>query len=275
MGGEFNVESEPGKGALFRFSLPVKKALESDIAALSPAPGRVVGLAPGQPEYRILIAEDQPDNLLLLKTLLEKAGLTTRVAENGQQAVELFEQWRPQLIFMDWRMPVMDGMEATKRIRALPHGEKTRIVALTASAFTDERNEIMASGHDAFISKPFRAEEIFGCLRRLLGVEFIYTEGAKQATTGALAEAAPQISAGQLRALSPALFGALQRAVIELDVDQSKALIGEIAEVEPSLATGLRHYLDALDFRTLQHLLEHSVHDGSGTADSVTDDSDQ
>jgi signal transduction histidine kinase/DNA-binding NarL/FixJ family response regulator len=271
MGGRISVESEPGKGALFRFSLPVRKALENDIAALSPAPGRVAGLAPDQPEYRILIAEDQPDNLLLLKTLLENAGFTTRGAENGKQAVELFEQWRPQLILMDWRMPVMDGMEATKRIRALPHGKEPRIVALTASAFTDERNEIMASGHDEYISKPFRAEEIFGCLRRLLGVEFIYVEGAELVTTGELPEAVLQVSAGQLQALSPALFGALHRAVIELDVEHSKALIGEIAEVDPSLATGLLHYVDALEFRSLQRLLEHSVQGGSATADAVTD----
>jgi CheY-like chemotaxis protein len=253
----------------------VKKALESDIAALSPASERVVGLAPGQPAYRILIAEDHPENLLLLKTLLENAGLTTRGAENGQQAVELFEQWRPQLIFMDWRMPVMDGMEATKQIRALPHGKEPCIVALTASALTDERHEIMASGHDEFISKPFRSEEIFGCLQRLLGIEFIYTEGEEQATTGELPEAAPQVSAGQLQALAPALLGALQRAVLELDVDQSMALIDEIAEVDPSLAAGLLHYVDALDFMTLQRLLEHSGHDGSGTADSVMDQPDQ
>jgi signal transduction histidine kinase/CheY-like chemotaxis protein len=271
MGGGISAESEPGKGSLFRFSLPVKKALESDIVTQITVPGRVAGLTPDQPEYRILIAEDQSDNLLLLETLLEKAGFTTRGALNGQQAVELFEQWRPQLIFMDWRMPVLDGIEATKQIRALPHGEETRIVALTASAFTDERNEIMASGHDEYISKPFRTEEIFGCLRRLLGVEFIYTEEAEQATTGGL----PEVSPGQLRALSPALSGALQQAVLELDVERSKALIDEIAEVDPSLAAGLRHYIDALDFRTLQRLLEHPVHAGSVTADAVTDDSDQ
>jgi signal transduction histidine kinase/CheY-like chemotaxis protein len=275
MGGEISVESAPGKGALFRFSLTVKKTQESDAVTLVSTPGQVVGLAPDQPEYRILIAEDQPDNLLLLKTLLEKAGFTTRGALNGRQAVELFEQWRPQLIFMDWRMPVMDGMEATKRIRALPHSEKTRIVALTASAFTDERNEIMALGHDEYISKPFRTEEIFGCLQRLLGAEFIYTEGEEQATTGELPEAAPQASAGQLRALAPTLFGALQRAVIELDVERTKALIGEIAELDPSLAAGLRHYVDALEFRTLQRLLEHSLQGGSATEDVETNESDQ
>ncbi len=275
MGGKISAESTPGKGALFRFSLPVKTAQESDIATLFPALGRVAGLAPDQPEYRILIAEDHPDNLLLLKTLLENAGLTTRVAENGKQAVELFEQWWPQLIFMDWRMPVMDGMEATKRIRVLPHGKEPRIVALTASAFKDERHEIMASGHDAFISKPFRSEEIFGCLQRLLGVEFIYTEEEEQATTGELPEVAPEVSAGQLRALAPALFGALQQAVLELDVEQSKALIDEIAEVDPSLAAGLLHYVEALDFRTLQSLLEDSNQGGSATEDVVTGDSDQ
>jgi signal transduction histidine kinase/CheY-like chemotaxis protein len=271
MGGEISAESEPGKGALFRFSLPVKKALESDIVTQITAPGRVVELAPDQPEYRILIAEDQPDNLLLLQTLLKNAGFTTREALNGQQAVELFEQWRPQLIFMDWRMPVMDGMEAAKQIRALPHGKEPRIVALTASALTDERNEIMASGHDEYISKPFRTEELFDCLRRLLGVEFIYTEEDEPTTTGEV----PEVSPGQLRALSSALFGALQQAVLVLDIERSKALIGEIAELDPSLAAGLLYYLDALDFRTLQRLLENPVQGAPATAYAVTDDSDQ
>jgi PAS domain S-box-containing protein len=271
MGGVISAESEPGKGALFHFNLPVGTALESDIATQISTPERVAGLAPDQPEYRILIAEDQPDNLLLLKTLLENAGFTTRGALNGKQAVELFEQWRPQLIFMDWRMPVMDGLEATKRIRALPYGKEPRIVALTASAFTEQRNKIMASGHDEYISKPFRTDEIFGCLQRLLGVEFIYAEQAQQATTGK----PPEVSPGQLQALAPTMFGALQQAVIELDVERSKALIGEIAEVDPSLATGLLHYVDALEFRTLQRLLEHSVQGGSATEDAVTDHPDR
>jgi len=95
--------------------------------------GDIVSLAPNQPEYRILIVEDQLENQLLLTKLMEDVGFPVKVAENGEQALGLFQSWQPHLIWMDRRMPVMDGVEATRRIRELPGGKEVKIVAVTAS----------------------------------------------------------------------------------------------------------------------------------------------
>jgi CheY-like chemotaxis protein len=123
--------------------------------------GRVLGLEPGQPPYRVLVAEDHPDNRALIHRLLGDAGFAVRLAEDGQQAVELFGEWHPHLILMDMRMPVLDGYEATRRIRALPGGSEVKIVALTASAFREERDAILATGCDEMVRKPIEEERLF------------------------------------------------------------------------------------------------------------------
>ena len=156
MGGSIHVESSIGKGSLFRVELPVQEAEESEAVAANDDRGQVVGLAPGQPDYRILIVEDKRENWLLLQRLLEDAGFQVQVAEDGAQGVEMFRTWQPHLIWMDIRLPVMGGLEATGRIRALEGGRRVKIVALTASAFAQQREEVLAAGLDDFLRKPYR-----------------------------------------------------------------------------------------------------------------------
>jgi signal transduction histidine kinase len=131
MGGRISVRSAPNQGSSFRVEMPVERLKESEVSAAEFSRGRVFGLAPGQPEYRILIVEDQRENWLLLQRLLQGSGFRVRVAENGAAGVELFQDWRPHLIWMDVRMPVMDGLEATRRIRTLEGGRDVKIAALT------------------------------------------------------------------------------------------------------------------------------------------------
>ena len=88
--------------------------------------------------------------------LMADIGLNARLAENGEQCVELFQEWHPQLIWMDRRMPVMDGIEATRRIRQLPGGKDVKIVAVTASAFKEQRRKLLDAGMDDFVRKPYR-----------------------------------------------------------------------------------------------------------------------
>jgi CheY-like chemotaxis protein len=202
---------------------------------------------------RQLIVEDQMENRLLIRRILTDLGLPVREAFNGLQAIELFRQWQPQLIWMDHHMPVMDGQEATKRIRRLPGGREVRIVALTASAFQEERGKLLRAGMDAVIKKPFRMEEIRECLHQQLGLEFIF-EVTKPAP------AAPQpletIRADALCVLPAELLGALREKTSELNLQETLDVIGMIAKEDVELAHGLRRILEGMDFRPLLQLLD-------------------
>ncbi len=136
MDGSIEVESAAGKGALFRIRLPAGIVEGADVKTPMETKPRVIGLVPGQKAWRILIADDHPENRFLLKTLLEGAGFAILEAQNGKEALEAFEKQAPNFIWMDMRMPVMDGYEAVRQIRLRPGGaEKLPVIAITASAF--------------------------------------------------------------------------------------------------------------------------------------------
>ena len=175
MGGDITVSSTPDLGSKFAFDIQIRLADPTDVKMLKPQK-KVIGLAPDQPEYRILVVDDRADNRLVLVRLLSSIGLLVREAENGQEAVAVWEDWQPQLIWMDMRMPVMDGYEATKQIKAHPLGQTTVIIALTASAFEEERKSILAAGCDDFMPKPFEANILFAKMEEFLGIRYVYEE---------------------------------------------------------------------------------------------------
>jgi two-component system sensor histidine kinase/response regulator len=175
MGGDITVSSTPDLGSKFAFDIQIRLADPTDVKMLKPQK-KVIGLAPDQPEYRILVVDDRADNRLVLVRLLSSLGLLVREAENGQEAVAVWEDWQPQLIWMDMRMPVMDGYEATKQIKAHPLGKTTVIIALTASAFENERKSILAAGCDDFLPKPFEAKILFAKMEEFLGIRYVYEE---------------------------------------------------------------------------------------------------
>jgi CheY-like chemotaxis protein len=242
MGGSIHLESTLGRGSIFQIELPLREAPEASIIKSRDAEaGEVTGLAPGQPQYRILIVEDQRDNQLLLSKLMESVGFQVRVAENGAQGVQLFQDWHPHFIWMDRRMPVMDGLEATKVIRKLPGGKKVKIVAVTASAFQEQRAELLNSGMDDFVRKPYRSNEIYECLTKQLGVQYIH-EGAP------VPEESVSLTPEMLTVLPDALRLDLKNALESLENERIAAAIQQVASYDLQLQKILTHLTDNFNY---------------------------
>ncbi|NJK62255.1 MAG: response regulator [Synechococcaceae cyanobacterium SM2_3_1] len=172
MQGSIEVSSKLGQGSTFTIMLPFREVDSSEIQEKQLVQ-RVIRLAPGQPSFRILVVDDKADNRELLNNLLQVVGFETRDAANGKEAIEVWQEWDPHLIWMDIRMPVMDGLEATRFIRSQSNGQATVIIALSASVLGLEREQITAAGCNDFISKPYQEHQIFEAISQYLGAEYI------------------------------------------------------------------------------------------------------
>ncbi len=244
MGGSIGVTSSVGRGSIFRIELPFERTTQAEILGLErPAHAEeVVALAPRQPTYRILVAEDNRDNQVLLVKLMTDLGLDVKAADNGEECANIFQEWHPHLIWMDRRMPVMDGLEATQRIRALPGGQDVKIVAVTASVFKDQQQQMLDAGMDDFVRKPFRFNEIYDCLAKHLGVRYLYK--------AAEAEAAPhvELTPAMLAVLPAAMRRDLKDALESLNTARIEAVIGEVSRVDEALARSLSRLTEDFEY---------------------------
>ncbi len=237
MGGDLTLGSQLGVGSIFKFDVQVSIVDEAEAEVrLSRPKRRVIGLEPGQPVYRLLVVEDRDSSRKLLVNLLTAIGapplgFEVREAANGQEGLAAWESWQPHLIWTDLRMPVMDGYEATRRIKATAQGQATVVIALTASAFEQDRALILSKGCDDFVRKPFREEEIFDMLTRHLGVRFIYEEmgtGDRDRESAWDSEAlSREMSALEL---DPAWVDALRQAAVQLDGDVVLGLLDSLRQ---------------------------------------------
>ena len=185
MGGKLTVNSEIGTGTCFSFDISAELADCADTAS-SLKRRRVIGLESGQPEFRLLVVEDNDHNRTLLVKLLQSVGFEVQEAASGDEAIGIWQKWQPHLIWMDMRMPIMDGYEATAVIKSEMRNAKceinTKIIALTASAFEEDRLRFMEHGGNDFVRKPFRESEIFKVLKKHLGVDYLYDEDNQDVT---------------------------------------------------------------------------------------------
>jgi PAS domain S-box-containing protein len=266
MGGdEIRVESpaqlpagdKGGPGTTFAFDLrvevvsPVKIDHRQDARGLlSAIDVRVVGLAPNQPRYRLLIVDDQPTNRQLLRELLAPFGFDLREAENGQQAIEMWQEFQPHLIWMDMRMPVLDGYQATKQIKAKLETQnselKTVIIALTASSFDEEKATILAAGCDDFLRKPFREAELFRLMSKHIGVEFVYETPDDLPTTIEMDE--NLLTPALMATLSPDHLTRLAEAIELSDVVWANKIINDIQPSQPELAGALSQLVNNFEY---------------------------
>lgn len=252
MGGEIEVESELGEGSTFTFEVDVTPASPGEIIGERRARS-AIGLASGQPIYRVLVVDDQWENRNLLVKTLQVVGFDVRSAENGLDALDQWDAWEPHLVWMDMRMPVMDGYEATRRIKATQRGKSTVVIALTASAFEHDRAMVLSVGCDDFVRKPFRDGEVFDKMEAHLGVRFVYAD------RGDAGEARPSerpLGPEALRALPADLVEELRRASTALNTKAVQAVIERIREGDAPLADALEVLVRGYRFDTILELTE-------------------
>jgi len=243
MDGKITVESEPGVGALFTVSIPLHLAETGEAMDVESPTAEVIGLTSGQPDWRILVVDDNRENRLLLRSLLSRVGFNVQEAGDGKEAITKYKQWHPHFIWMDIRMPGMDGYEATKKIRALPGGAEVKIVAVTASILTEQREAILASGCEDVVRKPFRDQEIFDAMSRYLGVQYLYSKREGETDR----KQTIKLTSAMLAELPPELLEDLRQTILVLDREASLQIIERISARAPDTAEGLRTLVQ--DFR--------------------------
>jgi predicted ATPase/signal transduction histidine kinase/DNA-binding response OmpR family regulator len=260
MGGTIWLQSVPGRGSLFHFEIPVKSIKKEFLVETISTLGPVLCLKPGQQNYRILVAEDQPENRLLLTKLLSSVGFEVREAVNGKEAVRVYKEWHPHLIWMDIRMPVMDGYEATKRIKNHQLNRnnstnETKIIALTSSTFDEERDRVLKLGCDDFVRKPFNEHELFQKMTEMIGVQYEYEQEIHNDTnTGDNHKHDSSIRSEDLMQLPEDLLNDLKQSVSRLEIDMD--LINRIQEINFKVGNGLSEMVNDFQYTKLKSLLE-------------------
>jgi PAS domain S-box-containing protein len=179
MGGSLELHSEVGKGTRFIFEMQARVVQHTAMESCD-FRRKVIALEEDQSVFRVLVVEDSDNNRNLLVSLLESVGFAVREAINGREGIKIWREWQPHLIWMDIRMPIMDGYEATSIIKSEIQQESTgvdtKIIALTASAFEEDRLKMIERGGDDFVRKPFRESEIFEKMRQYLGARFVFEQ---------------------------------------------------------------------------------------------------
>jgi PAS domain S-box-containing protein len=250
MGGDIAFTSSPGGGSVFHFEIPVLRG-DSGVAIRRSASRNVKALREGQEAPTILVVDDQLENRDWLMKLLSAIGFSVQGAEDGEEAIRRWEEWKPRLILMDVHMPVMDGLEATRRIKADSRGKDTIVVVLTASAMDEDRRVAASTGADGFVTKPCREDELLESLRTLLNVVYDYEEAA-----GAAEGVAP-LNVEKLMELPREVIDEILDATLAGNKKLLDKLIGQLAETGyHDAAQALQDLADKYEYDALTRLLE-------------------
>lgn len=278
MSGDIFIDSKEGQGTTVQIQVPVMATQVKSVDQLD-AP-MVLNLAPGQPHVRMLVVEDNPENAQIVIDLMTSVGFEVQSVVNGQQAVACWQTWQPQVILMDWQMPIMNGYEATQTIRTLesqavsaistaqdsiisssvtPLLNNTIIIALTASVFEDTKQECYEAGCDDFLRKPYQQSVLFEMLAQHLNLQYLYDECPHN--INALPTSSSQnMHQGdiedQLSKLPKQWLFKLHQAAIELDEEQMSQQFVEITSDYPYLATHLTKLFQNLQFDQIVNLTQ-------------------
>ncbi|NET61283.1 MAG: response regulator [Symploca sp. SIO2E6] len=262
MGGEITVKSQVGIGSSFTFDIQAPLGDTRKIAPQKPS-RKILALAPKQPRYKILVVDDNATNRQLLIKLLHPLGFLLREANNGQEACAIWQEWEPDLIFMDMRMPVMNGYEATKQIKSTTRGQATAVIAFTASVLEGQKADVLSVGCDDFIPKPFHEADIFETMNKHLGVRYLYEEDSskiyqkkKNTSTELLAAV---LTPANLGVLPRDLLHNLEAAAIRSKMTQVNSLIEEVRTLNAPLAEALATLAHGFKYHIIASLIQQAT----------------
>ncbi|MGL4883400.1 MAG: ATP-binding response regulator, partial [Waterburya sp.] len=250
MGGDIQVHSVENQGSVFKFDLLVQVVNKEQVISIQPSK-TVVALQSNQPQYRILIVDDKFYNRELLIKLLQPLGFAVQTAENGEQAIAFWQQWQPDLILMDIRMPNINGYEAIQQIKSESQFP-TKIIVLTASAMEDERANILDTGCDDFLRKPFQAEELFSLMTKHLGVCYTYAETISPTNSEVRLS---QLDSNSFATLSEELLLELEQSIMAIDLDKIEQTLEKISEENELLAQTINQYVSNFEYEHILQLL--------------------
>jgi signal transduction histidine kinase/CheY-like chemotaxis protein len=259
MGGEMTVSSVVGRGTTFKFDISVGLVDATSIETKQPT-RRVIALEPNQPRYRILIVDDKPINRQLLIKLLNPLGFELKQATNGKEATEIWDNWEPHLIWMDLRMPVMDGIEATKQIKSTTKGQATAVIAITASALEEERAVALSAGCNDFLRKPFREDDIFSLMNKHIGVRYVYEEPtADTALAVSKSDIQDILNPEAFAAVPTQLLASLEHAASLAFMTEVERYIEEIRRYNATVADVLATFAFDFEYNKIVSLIQEAT----------------
>lgn len=254
MGGDItvNTNNNINQGITFRLDIKTEAIIKQELKIPS-TPKKIIGLEPDQTEYRILIVDDSKTNRQIMVQLLEPVGFKVQEAVNGKEAVDVWLRWNPHMIWMDIKMPIMNGYEATEQIKSYPQITSTPIVALTAGTLEEEKKLFQAAGCDDFVGKPFSDSIIFDKIAQHLGVRYVY-EAIPCSTTSNF-----KLTANALKIMSSDWLSQVEQAALSLDKNLLCQLIQKIPSEHTELRQSLQMQVDNFDFDKILDLVIQSM----------------
>lgn len=251
MGGSIAVESRLGEGSIFRFHVPVKQGQITTSRREAAFFENIVGLKPDTGPFRILAVDDNTDNLNLLRAILEPLGFQVMTAGDGLDGLKIFMEWSPHAVLMDMRMPVMDGYEAIRRIKSTQKGRGTLVIAVTASAFEEQKDRVMSTGADDYLRKPFEREALLMKLKRVPGLQYVCEKHADAEESSGAAI----LTADEVAALPDDLVASMREAIGMGNMIRLRNLVTETEKISPRTAMGLSLLVKQYDYYRLGELL--------------------
>lgn len=266
LGGNISVDSQLNRGTIFKFQIPVNLASETKIEPKIPQ-RHVLSLAPNQEVYRILVVDDNLSNRQLMLQMLTNVGFDVQEAVNGPEAIEMWLKFQPHLIWIDIQIPIINGCEVARKIKANFSGKSTIIIAVTAHIFAEEKNVILASGCDDIVYKPIEESIIFEKMAQYLKVQYIYENLVINNQSQNNQDISPPFL--DLKILPKSLLIQIKQAALALDEEMLQRLITQISPQANHLAKAIQECIDNFEFHKILQAIDNDTLSPVSTAKVV------